>query len=63
MRWEYKTLKFKKRSFFSGALNADELNQELNTLGRDGWELVSVCPAIFMGASHGLIAVLKRSRP
>ena len=44
MRWEYKTIKFKKRSFFSGSLDTDELNQEINALGRDGWELVSICP-------------------
>lgn len=61
MRWEYKTIKFKKSSFFSGSLDTDELNQEINALGRDGWELVSICPAIFMGAPQGVIAVLKRS--
>lgn len=62
MRWEYKTIKFKKRSFFSGALDAEELNQQLDALGGDGWELVSVCPAMYMSNSQGLIAVLKRSR-
>lgn len=62
MRWEYKTVRFKKRSFFSGALDTEELNQQLDALGRDGWELVSLCPAMYMSTSQGLIAVLKRSR-
>lgn len=61
MRWEYKTIKFKKRSFFSGSLDTEELNQQINILGRDAWELVSLCPAMFMGAPQGVIAVLKRS--
>jgi hypothetical protein len=62
MRWEYKTFKYKKRSFFSGSLDVEEFNQQLDALGRDGWELVSVCPAMFMGAPQGVIAVLKRVR-
>lgn len=42
MRWEYKTLKYTKRSFFTSAVNSEELEQVLNELGRDGWELVSI---------------------
>lgn len=62
MRWEYTTLSFKKRSFFSGAIDAEALTQQLDSLGREGWELVSVCPGSFFGAPVGLIAVLKRQR-
>lgn len=62
MRWEYKTINFKKRSFFSGALDTEELNQQLDALGRDGWELVSMCQSIFMRSPQGIIAVFKRSR-
>jgi len=62
MRWEYKTLSFKKRSFLSGAIDAESLNQQLDALGRDGWELVSVCPNSFMGAPSGIVAVLKRQK-
>jgi hypothetical protein len=57
MRWEYKTLSFKKRSFFSGAIDAEALNQQLDALGREGWELVSV-----LGGHSGVVAVLKRQR-
>ena len=62
MRWEYKTISFKKRSFFSGSINVDELNQQLDALGRDGWELVSICPSFCMGAPTGVIAALKRQK-
>lgn len=62
MRWEYKTLSFKKRSFFSGSIDAEAFNQQLDALGRDGWELVSICPNSFMGAPSGVVAVLKRQK-
>jgi hypothetical protein len=62
MRWEYKTFAFKKRRFFSGSVNVEALSQELESLGRDGWELVSVCPNSFMGAPNGLIVALKRAK-
>jgi hypothetical protein len=42
MRWEYKVIKFSKRSFFSGTIDPEAFEAELNNLGRDGWELVSV---------------------
>ncbi|MES2674906.1 MAG: DUF4177 domain-containing protein [Pseudomonadota bacterium] len=56
MRWEYKTLKYTKRSFFTGAVDAEELQQMLNDLGRDGWELVSINQTQMQPA----IIVLKR---
>jgi hypothetical protein len=61
MRWEYKTLSYKKRSFFSGAIDAEALNQQLDALGRDGWELVSICPK-GLGTASGVIAVFKRQK-
>jgi hypothetical protein len=58
MRWEYKTISVK-RSFFSGGINAKDLELDLNALGREGWELVCV------NQNHvqGVVAVLKRSKP
>lgn len=62
MRWEYKTITFKKRHFFSGSIDLETLNQQLDALGREGWELVSICPNVFMGAPTGVVGVLKRQR-
>ena len=44
MQWEYRTERFDTDvRFFSGTtFDAEKMNQTLNALGRDGWELVSV---------------------
>ncbi len=40
MRWEYKTVKFKQRTFW-GNVDIEQLQSNLNNLGAKGWELVS----------------------
>ncbi len=57
MRWEYKTIEVK-RKFFSGAISAEAFEEQLNALGREGWELVSVN----QNQMHGTVAVLKRGK-
>ena len=40
--WEYKTIMIKATGWFSGGkVDVNVLNERLNTLGRDGWELAS----------------------
>lgn len=58
MRWEYKTINFVKRKFFNGAVDTELLEVQLNDLGRDGWELVSVT----QNQMRGVVLVLKRPR-
>jgi hypothetical protein len=44
INWEYKTLTFEAAGFWSGGgkLDAQLLTGQLNELGSEGWELVSI---------------------
>ena len=41
-KFEYKTLSMKKGLLTSGDKYADQLTEELNVLGVDGWELIDI---------------------
>ena len=65
MNWEYETLTFdfSGEAFISqgGLFNAANFNHELNRLGWDGWELVSVFDTNrVQGGTKYVVAVLKR---
>ena len=62
MKWEYMTVMFKAAGFLTGGqLDGNAFNDELNKLGGQGWELVSVFHA---NVSHTfgdvVLAVFKR---
>ncbi len=57
MRWEYKVIEVK-RKFLTGGIAPESFQAQLNELGREGWELVSVN----QNQMHSVVAVLKRSR-
>jgi len=62
VKWEYKVIDVKKaQSFWTGKTDVSQLEQELNGLGKLGWELVSVARATAHHASGNTVAVLKRS--
>ncbi|MBG9792769.1 hypothetical protein ABD76_09810 [Paenibacillus dendritiformis] len=62
-QWEYKTLKIKTGGFMGGKVNEQELEEELNRLGLDGWELVSCFDtSLGQGQSRDVIAVCKRRK-
>lgn len=59
MQWEYKAIRFIKRSFFFGGYDMKAFQEKLNSLGEAGWELVGFNQPGLAGFGH-MIAVLKR---
>ena len=62
MKWEYSTVMFE-ASFWGhgGKFDEHKLNERLNQLGQDGWEMVSVFDTSYAGgATRAVVAVLKR---
>ena len=64
MRWEYKTLKLPaSKGFMGGRFDQDQLDAQLNELGKSGWELVAAFgTALGHGSSREIVAVFKRPR-
>ena len=55
IRWQYKVVEF--GTTLMGSLKPEEMQAQLDTLGAQGWELVSVTHAL---PSNHMLAVLKR---
>jgi len=64
MKWEYMTVMFKAKGFWlGGKLDGDAFNEELNKLGEQGWELVSIVGTnMAYGTTRDVVAVFKRPR-
>jgi hypothetical protein len=58
--WEYKTESTTK-SIFTGK-NKEDINEMLNTYGREGWELVTIVPETMGGTISGYTYFFKRKR-
>lgn len=61
-QWEYKTLDYKERAFLTGMIKIDNLEAQLNDLGRQGWELVSSAPLEYFKSTRSLTLIFKRKR-
>ncbi len=64
-KWEYQTLTFEAVGFWSGGgkLDTQMLNDQLNELGAQGWELVSIFDTTKLeGQTRQVYAVLKPSQ-
>ncbi|MDF2675613.1 MAG: hypothetical protein K0R09_3885 [Clostridiales bacterium] len=62
-KWEYVSIKVETKGFIGGILEIEDFNHQLNTLGEQGWELVS-CFSINerQGISREVVAVFKRRK-
>lgn len=60
-KFEYKIIKTKQEGFWDPKIDSDSLEIGLNTLGNQGWELVtSMDTSIYQGATKEIILFLKR---
>ncbi len=62
MKWKYKTIKFAPKGWFTGGrVDERQLDDLMNELGQDGWELVSgfnVTQAY--GSSKSIVFIFKK---
>lgn len=62
-RWEYVSIKVETKGFMGGILDTSDFNRQLNSLGDQGWELVSCfTTSQGNGYSREAIAVFKRKK-
>ena len=63
MKWEYKTIKLAITGFLGGKLDERKLDDFMNQLGEQGWELVSAFDTNQGGGvTRGVVAVFKRGK-
>ena len=63
MKWEYKTIKLATTGFNGGKLDEHELDEYMNQLGEQGWELVSAFGTNQgAGATRDVVAVFKKAK-
>lgn len=61
--WEYKTIKIVDTGTFGPNFNLTDLDEKLNHLGKQGWEVISALDLnVFRGASSDVVVILKRPR-
>lgn len=58
-KWEYRTVKLDAEGWVDRRVDFELLDEKLNSIGGEGWELVSVIHVI-SGSVNSVIAFLKR---
>ena len=61
--FEYKVVVYDTKGFWGGSVEPSQLEDRLNQLGRDGWELVS-CTSTSQsyGSSKSIVFIFKRKK-
>ena len=62
-KFEYKVFAFDTKGFWGGRVEIDQIENQLNQLGNEGWEMVS-CTSTNQsyGASKSILCILKRKK-
>jgi Domain of unknown function (DUF4177) len=62
-KFEYKTFEVKRENMWNGyEVNIYEVNQLLQELGEEGWELCSTINKIGVSPSHSFFLIFKREK-
>ena len=60
-KYEYKVVKTQESGFWNPKLDIDTMENELNKLGSEGWELISVADTnYYEGATKEIVLFFKR---
>lgn len=61
--FEYKVVVYDTKGFWGGSIESNQLENQLNLLGSDGWELVS-CTSTSQayGSSKSVVCIFKRKK-
>ncbi len=62
MKWEYKTIILPVKGFFGGKFDEDKLQETMNDLGLQGWELAAAVTTNQMQGQARSLAIFKRPR-
>jgi len=62
-RFEYKVMTYDTKGFFGGNVEVQQIEDQLNLLGNDGWEMVS-CTTTNQsyGSSKSIVCIFKRKK-
>lgn len=64
MNWEYKTIKLGTTGFLGGKFDEFELEEKMNQLGRQGWELTTAFDTNkSYGETRDVVVIFKRPKP
>jgi hypothetical protein len=62
-KYEYKVLDVVAKGFFGGKVDFLALNEKLDELGEEGWEVVAMEDTnMYEGASRSIVVILKREK-
>ena len=60
-KFEYKVVTYDPNGFFGGNVKIDQIEDQLNQLGNEGWELVSCTSSNqSYGSTKSLVCIFKR---
>lgn len=62
MTWEYTTIKLATTGFFGGNLDEHALNEMMNNLGQDGWELSAAFDTNAGAQTRDVVVIFKRPK-